>query len=355
MGYCSYRMSSIKRLFRLVDNSFNIIHPIEVVENETNTIRIPYPCKSSDSCSPYSFTLEPGAYWFKLCGGNGGLDDKYLQKGYKTSDFPYAGGCSEGYLLLNHTTKFFLAIGGKGSYGKEIQNNERQKGGYNGGAHGSIQKECGGGGGATDLRAEVNDVFHRILVAGGGGGGDDLNDPEGINNLNNDGIGGPGGGLIGGGWNTTDLIPLANQTFGFAFGTGEAPLDNGSKHPYGIKKSIYKTNDVPGGGGGWFGGFCPFHWNLGAGGGSSFALTSNCEIPQTEVCEMTDQYEEIKCQHYAYYIDRKYQFLDVKLERGVWYGDGFAEIKALFVNKCSFDRKSYISSQYVYIFLLTCK
>ena len=328
-------MFNIINKLKLVNSSLNISNqPVYIFENET--VHIPYPCEKSYECSLYSLVLAPGVYHIKLCAGNGGVLASYFVEGYKAPDYPYAGGCSSGNIVFHEMTPIYLYIGGKGAYGERENQNERQHGGYNGGARGNKVDSCSGGGGATDIRVEKSDVFHRILVAGGGGGGDDLYEID-----NNDGKGGPGGGLVAGGWesNEQNRIPIANQMTGFSFGRGEAPLTAGSAHKDGIPPhktlQLDEKYDIGGGGGGWFGGFTSQRWNEGAGGGSSFALTKSAQVPTEQICEHTDLYEEIKCDYYAYIDDRRYHFTDVTLDRGVWYGDGFIDITILFINRCS--------------------
>ena len=352
-------MNGLINQLKLVNDSFTIVNKPKILESDKDTIHIPYPCEKSYDCSPYLITLNPGIYYFKICAGNGGIKDIDLVVGYKDPDHPYAGGCSSGNLALKEKTNIYIKIGGKGSYGPRENISDRQYGGYNGGGRGNKQNNCGGGGGATDIRAEVNDVFHRILVAGGGGGGDDFQEELNHNNLNNDGRGGPGGGLEACGWisNSDIKIPLASQLKGFSFGTGEAPLTTGSLHEDGIPEhpteKLLDTHDIGGGGGGWFGGFTSQRWNEGAGGGSSFALMKTNEIPHNEICEHTDLYEEIACDHYAYYQDRKYIFTDVSLERGAWYGDGFVDMSIIYLKQCTHKTCLSISRSLILNFILS--
>ena len=352
-------MFDIINRLKLVNSSFNIVNrPVNINENE-NSVHIPYPCEKSYECSPYSLVLAPGAYHFKICGGNGGIKSSDFVGGYKAPDYPYAGGCSSGNIVFHDITTTYLYIGGKGAYGERENQNERQHGGYNGGARGNLRDECSGGGGATDIRVEENDVFHRILVAGGGGGGDDFEETKNQNNTNNDGKGGPGGGLEAGGWESKGQIqiPIASQLSGFSFGTGEAPQINGSAHEDGIPPlvtiQINERYDIGGGGGGWFGGFTSQRYYEGAGGGSSFALTKTSQIPTEQVCEHNDLYEVIQCDYYAFISDRRYQFTDVTLDRGVWYGDGFIDITVLYLDQCSQERRISFSFSLLYITILS--
>ena len=316
-------MFDVSKKIQLVNNTYTIAHQIQSkITRLSQSIHIPYPCDDPSECSPYTVNLPPATYRFTLCGGNGGVTSEYQNEERKEPDYPYAAGCSKGILTLYSTTKFFFTIGGHGTYQKGDQ---RAPGGFNGGGRGNIRAIAGTGGGATDIRAEENDVFHRILVAGGGGGGDNINsDP-----LTNDGRGSPGGGLVTQGWvinNEISTFPAANQTFGFSFGVGEAPQLNGSLHPNGSKNQIALANDISSGAGGWFGGFSSHHINGGSTGGSSFALTKDAIIPQGNVCYRDDMYQNEDCRPYSFAQDKKYLFTDVVHERGVWFGNGFLDI-----------------------------
>ena len=352
-------MYDIINRLKFVNSSFDIVNKPEYIHENEKSVHIPYPCEKSYECSPYSLVLAPGAYHIKLCAGNGGVQASDFVEGYKAPDYPYAGGCSSGNIVFHEIAQIYLYIGGKGAQGGRENPNERQHVGYNGGARGNMNDGSSGGGGATDIRIEENDVFHRILVAGGGGGGDDFDTNKNQNNINNDGKGGPGGGLEAGGWESNEQtkIPIANQLTGFSFGTGEEPLKIGSAHEDGIPphETIHETEyyDIGGGGGGWFGGFTSQRWYEGAGGGSSFALTKTSEIPKEKVCEHTDLYEKIRCDYYAYIYDRKYQFTDVTHDRGVWYGDGFIDITVLFLDLCSQKGRFYFSFSLIYITILS--
>ena len=242
----------------------------------------------------------------------------------KTPDFPYAAGCTSGVLKLNKATKMFIHLGGYGLF--DGSSKQRSHGGYNGGGSGNFRSgtPSSGGGGASDVRAEENDLFHRIIVAGGGGGGDDSYASQ-----SNDGCGGSGGGLTAQGWytssTTVDNTLAANQTFGFSFGQGEAGKQGPSNHPKGSKVSSY-SNDLGGAGGGWFGGFASHHDNYGAGGGSSFILTGNTVIPTTNLITSDENFTNQVAGKYAFATNRKYLFYGVDLKRGVWFGNGYAEI-----------------------------
>ena len=183
-----------------------------------------------------------------------------------------------------------------------------------------------GGGGATDFRLLINDLWHRILVAGGGGGSDN---GGGTFSQSDDGSGGSGGGKeaqgfwINGEYNGNYI---ATQKSGFTFGNGESSqqygsLGNGVKSPSG-------ATDRPGAGGGWYGGFAGHHGNGGAGGGSSFAFTSNAEIPQGKISSRNSYYQNEKSNKYAFNpnTDKQYLLQDVIFAQGIWSGNGKAII-----------------------------
>ena len=283
-----------------------------------------YPCEKTYDCTFYQAYFPRGLYKFTLCGGNGGVLNSAQETGFKNDDFPYAAGCTSGIIKLKARTKMYVYIGG---HGDDVKNsNSRSNGGFNGGGSGNyVKTRSTGGGGASDVRAEVDDVFHRIIVAGGGGGGDSPTEKI----VENDGCGGSGGGYTAQGWytssKTVDNSLAANQTFGFSFGQGEAGKSGGSNNPKGSKFSEY-DEDFGGAGGGWFGGFASHHDAYGAGGGSSFILTQNASIPDVTLTKSDEFYNNRVNERYAFIDNRKYIFTNPVLKRGVWFGNGFAEI-----------------------------
>ena len=138
-----------------------------------------YPCENTSDCSFFSVMLERGRYKFEVWGADGGDTESY--SGGK-------GGYAAAELTLLTSTKFFVHIGGKGQYTKDLMWNI---GGYNGGGQGwkdtreNYKYYGAGGGGSTDIRVQANNLYKRIIVAGGGG--------EGSSRY----IGGFGGGLVG--------------------------------------------------------------------------------------------------------------------------------------------------------------
>ena len=222
----------------------------------------------------------------------------------------------------------FVHIGGKG---KKYESSLILEGGYNGGCGAEQQSLTTGtsGGGSTDIRTEVNDVWHRILVAGGGGGSDN----QDLGTLAaNDGVGGAGGGLISQSfkvlWEYQSGFE-ANQSSGFSFFQGERGTPQKSSHPNGYP-SYTTASEQPGAGGGWFGGFSSHRNDGGASGGSSFALTLNAEIPSGPISLYDDKYNLISSQPYAYSPSTSpYLFEDVVHQRGVWLGNGYVNITLL--------------------------
>ena len=236
------------------------------------------------------------------------------------------------------------------------------EGGYNGGGYASNffgdaqHYGAGSGGGATDIRFEVNDLFHRVIVAGGGGGTDNF---MGTLNGDDDGSGGAGGGLNSQGYSIDgiiDKIHIATQVSGFSFGYGESAQKEKSLNENGTVGE--NASDRGGGGGGWFGGFSSNNGQGGGAGGSSFILTTNATIPQN-VIEVHDSfYQFIEQDHYAFLNQNQYSFSSPNIVAGVWDGNGFAIITPLFLyNHESCCRKSInsICPSLLYIFLLVGK
>ena len=127
------------------------------------------------------FTLSRGRYKFEAWGANGGTSKSTT--GY--------GGYTSGVIFVSEEQVYYACVGGKGQCSN--QSSSQCLGGFNGGGNGSIasvgQIGCGGGG-ATDVRKEIDSLRSRILVAGGSGG----SSPYSGANF----IGGAGGGEQGG-------------------------------------------------------------------------------------------------------------------------------------------------------------
>ena len=382
------------------DINFKLVHESKGSANysiEYNTYTLYYPCTSTHDCTPYTTTLPKGTYYIELYGASGSSSepstacrlednthiDETIVKFYRgnaemnnISSNAGSGGYTSGLLTLTKPTTVFISIGGIGEkistdQGKTVNNNEeeiayveninnRPRGGYNGGGSGIFGQEGYAGGGATDFRAEVNDLFHRILVAGGGGGADNNFGPyESLD----DGSGGAGGGLIAQGfWKDGQYVNtyIATQLSGFSFGNGEAAFVKGSHHKNGVKVPeipIYGT-DIAGAGGGWFGGFSGQDANSGGGGGSSFALTKDAVFPKGVIDVYNEFYELETSGRYAFqhkeYIIEKPIFV-----RGIWSGSGMARITHLSeydtkYQLCTIFRCKSINKVFTFVSFIFC-
>lgn len=181
----------------------------------------------------FSFILPAGRYRISCYGAQGG-------RAYNNGNFGNPGGNGayvSGYLnVTGNNTKFFARVGGAGN----MRNTGIATGGYNGGGTSgwcikwkhhwkSHQNKNGpgGGGGATDIRINTNDLSSRIMVAAGGSGASVY-----IN-------GAPGGELTG--YN--------------AFGpTSQTTQTNGNPNGLGSDGANAKLCPSSGGGGGYRGG-----------------------------------------------------------------------------------------------------
>lgn len=304
----------------------SLADPTKVILTNTK-VTIHYPCENNSFCTAISIALDPGRYQIELYGASGGISKlKMDQVGLTEEDFPCSGGYVSGILTLPQKANFFLHIGGQGSHYQSywfVSN----LGGYNGGGGSASGSHPSTGGGSTDLRALVDDPFHRILVAGGGGSADDASDDH-------NGIGGAGGGLVAQGifvWKKENESYVANQTSGFSFFQGERGIYGASNNPNGVQTNYTTWSELEGGGGGWYGGFSPHNCDGGSGGGSSFALTENAELPdETETLSVYDEnYENPITGTYAFQHDSMFTFSHVIHKRGVWSGPGLAVITLL--------------------------
>ena len=325
-------------LIGVVDKKFTPLY-----EAEKESILFKYPCPNTYECTEYNFTLPPGRYKFEAYGGSAGSHDGRVPTAiepdrkscmsqdivdiYKgnticqltsssSTNLPGAGGYMSGIITLKRRTKVFAAVAGKGEYSNQIA----PRGGYNGG--GNAKKYSTGsaaGGGATDIRFEKNDVFHRVLVAGGGGGTDD-----------NQGAGGCGGYEDAQGFwiaSTYYSNPVASQLYGFSFGQGESA---GPKTSHTNSTSNNHVNDIAGAGGGWFGGFCSRHDAGGAGGGSSFILKEGAKIPSGTIVRHDGRYQFVEQGEYAF-KKNEYLFENFRHAKGIWGGNG--QIKITLISK----------------------
>ena len=195
------------------------------------------------------FTLAKGRYIFELWGANGGS--------IKTSTS--YGGYSSGILLLTKEQEFYACVGGKGNCSTLPS---ECLGGFNGGGNGSVVQAynfsgCGGGG-ATDVRKDLDSLESRIIVAGGSGGTTFYNTPL---------FGGSGGGTIGGnGIDYQGSAYITPPTGGsndkggiggyWKHETEERSCSgyNGTFGSGGNGNAIKYASGSSGGGGGWYGG-----------------------------------------------------------------------------------------------------
>ena len=303
----------------------------ENISVSNDSIKIDFPCEKSYDCTGIEFELYPGLYNVSMAGASGSVKKAFFIGGFRnTTDNPCAGGYINGLLILRKKTKFFAHVGGMGTYG--VESDHILQGGYNGGGGTDDNTFANTGGGGTDIRAEVDDPYHRIFVAGGGGGSDDQSNGNKLED--NDGNGGAGGELESQSFYINGSLwkgYVANQTYGFSFFTGETGLTNGTKHPNGFSApKIEKITEAAGAGGGWFGGFSSHYLNGGASGGSSFALTADAEIPSGEIPIFDKDYNVTKSDVYAFTPRHApFIFTNVQHKRGVWYGNGFITISKL--------------------------
>ena len=338
------------------------------IENKSLVFR--YPCAESNECTEYELTIPPGFYKIEAYGASGGYLSRCLPTAKKltsstcvSSDYVSifkgnsscvtsctasgSGGYTSGLISLRSKTKAYIAIGGEGLY-KTGSCSKQDKtspdcfveGGFNGGGKSYIHTTGdSSGGGATDIRFETNDLFHRVLVAGAGGGSDNIEAA--------DGFGGSGGGLkTQGFWVSNNLKSeyFSDQLSGFSFGYGESGSVTGSSHPNG---SSYNSGayDLAGAGGGWFGGFASNNNNGGASGGSSFLLTNDAIYPEGEIIVNNSENIEVTRGYYAFRHQSKYIFDNALFGEGVWRGNGLVRITPLnfLLSQCIFTSNSRFS------------
>jgi len=199
---------------------------------------------------------KAGTYKLECWGGSGG--GEYITS-HTVASSGGPGGYSNGNLKCILGKTLYLYVGGAGTYGTS------QFGGWNGGGSTSTDSQgypSGSGGGATDVRTingeclNITSLNSRLIVAGGGGGSDNSG---GILNGSDDGSGGAGGGTTGQGlWSEGNYLSEygGTQSSGYSLGQGES--------------AINCTYDVPGAGGGYYGGKMNGNGNSGGGGGSGY-------------------------------------------------------------------------------------
>ncbi|EAY06540.1 hypothetical protein TVAG_358300 [Trichomonas vaginalis G3] len=139
-----------------------------------------------------------------------------------------------------------------------------------------------------------------------------------------DGSGGAGGGLVAQTyWSNGHYIfsNPANSTFGFTFGSGESAQEIKSKSDYGVKVAT-GGRDRSGAGSGWFGGFASQFGNAGSGGGSSWALSMDAEIPKGNIPAKGPFYDQPDSKKYFFSLSDGFIFTDVKSFPGIREGNG---------------------------------
>ncbi|EAX90016.1 glycine-rich protein, putative [Trichomonas vaginalis G3] len=203
-------------------------------------------------------------------------------------------------------------------------------GGYGGGgSSGGHPYGSASGGGQTSVMFLNNSLYNRVIVSGGGGGADDIN--------SYDSRGGSGGGIVTQGWWTEKIYVddyVANSTFGFTFGTGEAASPQKSRNPNGVQK-FCNLGDKFGGGGGWYGGFSSNYINGGCGGGSSWALTEDSIVYDGLIESRDEFYNNAVSQKYSFDKNSGFLFYNVVHVPGIWQGNGKLVITILPCINCN--------------------
>ncbi|EAY10980.1 gp13, putative [Trichomonas vaginalis G3] len=182
---------------------------------------------------------------------------------------------------------------------------------------------AGTGGGQTAVKFIENDLWHRVIVSGGGGGSDNVQAADHFM-ITDDGAAGSGGGLIAQGfWINGNYSSdyLANSTSGFTFGSGESAQEEKSQNKNGVQTSEGGA-DRSGAGSGWFGGFASHHDNGGSGGGSSWVLSEDADIPDGNIAAKGPFFNITDERPYFFRKTDGYLFYDIVNIPGVWEGNG---------------------------------
>lgn len=228
-----------------------------------------------------NFTLPPGTHKLKCWGGDGGVRSRSKMYAH--------GGYSEGIISTTEPHNIFVYTGGNGGppgtcgdfrdyniYKPIIEAANVPSLKFNGGTQiQNLTTSLSPSGGGTDIRFDVDDYYHRVIVAGGAGS-------QGSPNT----FGGAGGGETGGistGQHTcgTNIGP-GTQTSGYAFGYGGP--------------GSYRSSGYGGaGGGGWYGGYGTTpdgrsDDDRAGSGGSGFVLTEGSSIPNEYGCDSSEYY-----------------------------------------------------------------
>ncbi|EAY16473.1 hypothetical protein TVAG_347830 [Trichomonas vaginalis G3] len=338
-----------------------------------------YPCVNSSNCTDYVIDLPKGLYKFELYGASGGsatgkvstfhyengvcLSQDFVDhfngntKCLDSFDAGGAGGYVSGIVSIRKPIQIYATIGGMGSYFTSscmrqiecFQPGTMVPGGYGGGGSSSaFPSGTASGGGATSVKFLKNTLFHRVIVSGAGGGSDDTG--------GNDGRGGSGGGLVAQGWwDNRNYVRnyIANSSFGFTFGSGEAAQFQISMHPNGVKQQS-SIDDKCGAGAGWFGGFASNQYNSGCGGGSSWVLTKDAVIPDILIHYHDEFYNELGSDTYKFDNNSEYLFTDVHHVPGIWQGNGRLVITTLTFSDIPSCFERYQTSFSILFYILFC-
>lgn len=255
--------------------------PANCIDDGVNTS-----CHYTFTGAPEEFTVPEGVYGVNIraVGAQGG-----------TGIYPSAE--RRGGLGAAITGNFFVAPGGAlwvvvGGDG-ELARDGAGGGGFNGGGNGHAgwvtEMDVPGGGGATDVRTDPNNVETRIIVGGGGGGAPVYT------------FGGDAGAAAPGQYPATGGQP-GELTVGGAGGVGTG--NPGSPGTFAHGGDGGTNPDGSGGGGGGGGGFfgggggAAVHGmsnGSGGGGGSSMSLTGGTPVVVDEPASVTITYRNPTC------------------------------------------------------------
>ena len=235
------------------------------------TITFDYPClNDKTNCYPYQCIFVPGKYLLEVYGAEGGRA-RNINGGL--------GGFSMGLFQPKNKVKGFIHVGAQG-ISTGTTPSAYTLNAYNGGGIGTNSAttgrsyEASSGGGASDIRLEVDDVFHRLIVAGGGGGSGFYSQVQ---------KGGNGGGIEG-----EDGQMIVHQ-LGDIFSDGGN--QEGSINMFGYGGNQSSGWDGCGGGGGWYGGTPGGGYTNAGAGGSGFVYTKdNYEIAIKSQLKLSQKY-----------------------------------------------------------------
>jgi hypothetical protein len=241
-------------------------------------------CKIVNSvCAPHTHIFLPGLYLLEVWGASGG--NASITAGNRVEQNPTfggKGGYSKGTIRIHKPTLGFIYVGEKGFVVTEIGKNS--SGTFGGGGNLTVIRTSYGhgciGGGASDIRLNIDSLYSRVIVAGGGGGAS----VRVYDYVNTDG--GDAGGKEGyrGICDTQPDTYYTNggtqQSGGLTHGSSMGPA--GYNGEFGLGGGSFNgagTNYGGSGGGGWFGGAGGGHRISGAG-GSGYAFNASSYKPQ---------------------------------------------------------------------------